>query len=100
MDNQADRTVADGGDRRRDRWNNHSHVYANIPVGGKRRLSQLIESTAPTPEVVSIDARQLFEARAEASSRGIPVMRLLEEVHGWAPDRLTEELARLLRMPV
>src|SRR5690348_2189690 len=100
MGNQADRTVADGGDRRRNRWNNHSHVYANIPIGGKCRLNQLIESAALLPEMASIDARQLFEARAEASRRGVPVIRFLEEVHGWAPDGLTAELGRLLRMPV
>src|SRR3954452_13661516 len=114
MGNQADRTVADGGDRRRDRWNNHSHVYANIPVGGKCRLSQvvesavllpasasiLVESAVPSPAIASIDARQLFEARAEAASQGIPVIRLLEEQRGWAPDRLIAELGRLLRMPV
>ena len=49
---------------------------------------------------MSIDARQLFDARAEASNRGIPVIRFLEEVHGWAPDGLIMELGRLLRMPV
>src|SRR6185437_15836203 len=99
MGNQADRTVADGGDRRRNRWNNHSHVYANIPIGGKCRLSHLVETPVPSA-AMSIDARQLFDARAEASNRGIPVIRFLEEVHGWVPDRLTMELGRLLRMPV
>jgi general secretion pathway protein E len=63
-------------------------------------LNQLIESAALLPEMASIDARQLFEARAEASSRGVPVVRFLEEVHGWAPDALAAELGRLLRMPV
>ena len=63
-------------------------------------MNQLVESAAPSPAMASIDAHQLFEARTEAASRGIPVIRLLEEIHGWVPDRLIAELGRLLRMPV
>jgi len=63
-------------------------------------LNQLVESTVPSPAIVSIDAHQLSKARGEAASRGVPVITFLEEVYGWAPDRLIAELGRLLRMPV
>ncbi|HEX8873642.1 MAG TPA: ATPase, T2SS/T4P/T4SS family, partial [Nitrosospira sp.] len=60
----------------------------------------MAESIAPAPDMAPIDAQRLSEARAEAASRGVPVIRLLEEQYGWAPDLLIAELGELLRMPV
>lgn len=68
-------------------------------------MSGLVEATVPLPamapsEVHPLDVLQLAEARAQASSQGVPVITFLEETYGFTPDQLAAELGRLLRMPV
>ncbi|MDW7597631.1 MAG: GspE/PulE family protein [Nitrosomonadaceae bacterium] len=53
-----------------------------------------------SPAKLPIDMQRLGEVRREASHRGVPVMNVLEETCGYAPDELMTELGRLLHMPV
>ncbi len=59
-----------------------------------------MKATMQSPEKLPLDMQQLGEARREASHRGVPVMNVLEETCGYAPDELMAELGRLLHMPV
>jgi len=59
-----------------------------------------MKATIQSPAKLPLDMQRLGEARREASHRGVPVMNVLEETCGYAPDELMAELGRLLHMPV
>lgn len=50
-------------------------------------------------EKLPINAQQLSEARLEALKQGVPVIKVLEESNGYAPDDIIQELSRLLHIP-
>src|SRR5690349_16848980 len=61
-----------------------------------------VDARAPQPpsQILLLDAQRLGVARIEAANRGVPVVSILEETLGCAPEQLIAELGRLLRMPV
>jgi general secretion pathway protein E len=69
-------------------------------AGADARI-QAVEVGVQQPVSLSpgIDIHQLEEARREAASRGLSIMKALEERCGYPPDQLVTELGRLLRMP-
>jgi general secretion pathway protein E len=63
---------------------------------------QAVEVPVQKPVSLSLQGigiHQLEEARREAASRGLSVMKALEERCAYPPDQLVTELGRLLRMP-
>jgi general secretion pathway protein E len=60
----------------------------------------MLESELVSATMAGIDSDQLLEIRKAAAAREVPVIKYLEEISGWTPDRTLSELGRLLRMPV
>ena len=60
----------------------------------------MIETSVQSENKSPIDINRLAEIRQKAIEQGVSVIQILEETSGFTPTELTQQLGRLLHMPV